>query len=185
MREKIEKADAPIHYNFKLTLPPYAPAGQYKIHIRAHDALKNTDSELLQSFTVEAPPIAPSTKLEFRDFHFSLSEGGSPVIDPVIQAGGTIYSTCKVFGMEFREDCPDVRISLKVLGPKGEMVIDKSNFVTLNDPVFYRPQTFFVELSGWATLPSKAPKGRYTWKYTLTDRIANKKTDYEATFEVR
>jgi len=63
--------------------------------------------------------------------------------------------------------------------------MDKPTFLTLNDSYFYRPATFFEKLSAWVTLPSNAAKGRYTWKYTMTDRIANTKADYEATFEAR
>lgn len=187
LHEAIPKTEKPVEvfFNYYFDLPYYAPGGKYNIHIKLHDAVKNTDSESIQPFTVEAPPITPSTRLEFRDFYFSLSEDGPPVAQPVIQPGGTIYSLCKAFGMQFRDDRPDVNISIKVLGPKGEVVVENTNLLSINKPCFYRPPTFFERISAWVTLPSKAPPGIYTWKYTMTDQIANAKVDYEANFEVR
>lgn len=183
----VPKMEKPVEvfFNYYFDLPYYAPGGKYNIHIKLHDAVENTDSESIQPFTVEAPPITPSTRLEFRDFYFSLSEDGPPVAQPVIQPGGTIYSLCKAFGIQFRDDRPDVNISIKVLGPKGEVVVENPNLLSINKPCVYRPPTFFERISAWVTLPSEAPPGRYTWKYTMTDRIANAKVDYEANFEVK
>ena len=185
LREVVPKAGEPVNGYFNFDLPLYAPSGKFIIHIKVHDAVKSVESEWKQSFTVDAPPITKPKGLEFRDFYFSLSEGGPPVTQPVIQPGGTIHSSCKVFGLQFREDRPDISISLKVIGPNGEIVIDKPTLVSIHKPYFYRPATFFETISAWVTLPSKAPKGRYTWKYTMTDRIANAKVDYEKNFEVK
>ncbi len=185
LRETVPKAGEPINGYFNFDLPLYAPSGKFIIHIKVHDAVKSVDSELKQSFTVDAPSIAEPKGLEFRDFYFSLSEGGPPITQPVIQPGGTIHSSCKVLGLQFREDRPDVNISLKVIGPNGEIVIDKPTLVSINEQYFYRPAKFFRTISAWVTLPSKAPAGRYTWKYMMTDRIANAKVDYEASFEVK
>jgi hypothetical protein len=42
-----------------------------------------------------------------------------------------------------------------------------------------------IRISANGSLPSNAPRGKYTWRYTIIDRIANTKADYEANFEVR
>lgn len=183
--ERVPKAGEPVNGSFNFDLPYYAPGGKYNIHIKVHDVIKNTDSELKQPFMVEASPVSPSTRLEIRDFLFSLSKGGPPVKNPVIQPGGTLYSTCHVSGMQFREDRPDVQISLKVIGPKGEIIFENPNFLSIHETRFYRPPTFFTIISAWITLPSEAPKGRYIWKYIMTDRIGNEKVDYEANFEIK
>ncbi len=187
LHEAVPKLEKPIEvfFNYYFDLPYYAPGGKYNIHIKLHDSVKNRDSESIQPFIVEAPPIAPSTRLEFRDFYFSLSEDGPPVAQPVIQPGGTIYSLCKVFGIRFRDHRPNLNISLKVIGPKGEVVAENPNLISINEQRFYRPATFFERISAWVRLPPKASKGRYTWKYTMTDKIANTRVDYEANFEVK
>ncbi len=147
--------------------------------------MKNIDSELTGSFTVEGGTTETSSRLEFGDFYFSLSQGGPSVTHPVIQPGGTIYSICKVSGMQFREERPDVVIGLKIIGPNGETIIEDPELIKMNDSYFYHPATFFETVSAHAKLPSDAPKGRYLWKYTMTDRIADKKVDYESSFEVK
>lgn len=179
------KPDKPLKGYFNLNLPLYVPSGKFNIQIRVHDAVKNIDSELTGSFTVEGGATETSSRLEFRDFYFSLSRGGNPVTQPVIQPGGTIYSICKISGMQFREDRPDVVIGLKIIGPKGETIIENAELIKMNDSYFYRPATFFETVSAHAKLPSDAPRGRYIWKYTMTDQISNKKVDYEANFEVK
>jgi len=183
--EPIPKPDKPLKGYYTFNLPLYVPSGKFNIQIKVHDAVKNIDSELIGSFMVEGGATETSSRLEFRDFHFSLSRGEPPVTHPVIQPGGTIYSICKISGMQFREDRPDVLIGLKIIGPNGETIIENSELIKMNDSYFYRPATFFETVSAHATLPSNAPKGRYLWKYTMTDRIANKKADYDANFEVK
>jgi len=187
LHEVVPKMEKPVelYFNYYFDLPYYAPSGKFNIQIKVHDAVKNIDSELIGSFMVEGGATETSSRLEFRDFHFSLSRGEPPVTHPVIQPGGTIYSICKISGMQFREDRPDVLIGLKIIGPNGETIIENSELIKMNDSYFYRPATFFETVSAHAKLPSNAPKGRYLWKYTMTDRIANKKVDYDANFEVK
>ena len=61
LRQAVSKPDEPINSYFNFDLPLYVPAGKFSIHIKVHDSVKNTDSELIQSFAVEAAPIVPST----------------------------------------------------------------------------------------------------------------------------
>jgi uncharacterized RDD family membrane protein YckC len=186
LHEVVPKMEKPVelYFNYYFDLPYYAPSGKFNIQIKVHDSVKNTEAELIQPFDVEEGATETSTRLEIKDFQFSLSEEGPPVTKPAIQPGGTIYSSCKVFGIKFRDDRPEVQISLKVIGPKGEIIIEKQELISINKACFYRPATFFERISAWVTLPSKAPKGRYIWKYTITDKIGNAKVDYDANFEV-
>lgn len=185
MNEAVTKSSALVSGYFNLDLPPYAPGGKYTIQIKVHDSVKNTDTEQTRTFNVEAEATPSATQLEFRDFHFSLSEDGSPVDSPVIPPGGTVYSTCKVAGMQFREGRPDVHVALQVTGPGGEIVLDKPDFLKVKDQYPYHPPTFFQRILARATLPSNAPAGKYTWKYTMTDRIASSTVREERQFEVR
>lgn len=166
-------------------IPPFAPAGTYKIQIKLHDAVKNTDAEFAPVFTVEAPPLPSFERLEVRDFHLSLTQGGPPANPLVLESGGTLYLSGRIGGMQFREDRPDVQVSLLVIGPKGEKVFERPDFLTINDSHPYHPPTFFMSINGNLNIPSGFAKGTYTEKYAVTDRIANATTNYEFKFQVR
>ena len=183
LHEALPKPDEPVSGYFNFDLHPYVPSGKFNIQIKVHDSVKNTDSEFIRSFSVEGGATETSSRLEYRNFQFSLFDGGSPVINPVIQVGERIYSQCIIAGMQFREDRPDVVIGLKIIGPKGETIIENPELIKISDSYFYHPITFFERISAHASLPSNAPRGRYTWKYTMTDRIANAKVDYKGNFE--
>ncbi len=101
-----------------------------------------------------------------------------------IKVGEKIYSSFKVAGMWFSEDKMDVRVSLKVVGPLGWTIYEVPDLITLKDPYFYRPSSFFGEIYTWIGLPSDAGPGKYTWKYEMTDKIANTVTNYEEEFGV-
>lgn len=173
-----------VKNSFWFDLPPYAPAGTYKVLIKVHDNVKNTDTEQAPTFTVEAPPLPASTKLEIRDLQLSLSENGPPANPPALQPGGTVYMSGKVAGIQFRDDKADTRLAFQVFGPNGQKLLDNPNFLTLNDAYPYHPPTFFINISGHLTLPSDAAKGSYTEKYTLTDAVSNATANYELKFEV-
>ncbi|NWG03014.1 MAG: RDD family protein [Syntrophaceae bacterium] len=185
LHKAVPRPDEPVSGYFNFDLHPCVPSGKFNIQIKVHDSVKNTDSEFIRSFSVEGGATETTSRLEFRNFQFSLSEGGPPVTNPVIRVGERIYSQCIIAGMQFREDRPDVVIGLKIIGPKGETIIENPELIKISDSYFYHPVTFFERISAHASLPSNAPRGRYTWKYAMTDRVANTKVDYEANFEVK
>lgn len=185
LHEAVQKPNEPMSGYFNFDLHRYVPSGKFNIQIKVHDSVKNTDSEFIRSFSVEEGATETSSRLEFRKFQFSLSENGPPVTNPAIRAGERIYSQCLIAGMRFREDRPDIVIGLKIIGPKGETIIENAELIKISDSFFYHPATFFERITAHASLPSNAPRGRYTWKYTMTDRIANAKVDYESNFEVK
>jgi hypothetical protein len=170
---------------FWFDIPPFAPAGTYKIQIKLHDGVKNTDAEFDPLFTVEAPPLPAFERLEVRDFHLSLTQGG-PAANPLaLESAGTVYMSGKIGGMQFREDRPDVQVSLVVTGPKGDKIFERPNFLVINDSHPYHPPTFFMSINGNLNIPAGFAKGAYTEKYAVTDHIANATANYEFKFQVR
>ncbi len=179
------EAFATENLNFHVTLPPYAPPGTYKIQIKVHDVVKNTDADAAGAFTLQSPSVARSTRLEFRDFTLSHSKGGPPATPPVFQRGQTVYVSAKVAGMKFSADRLDVRIACQLVGPDSQVLMDKPDCMRINQSIPYRPATFFATISQQISLPADVPKGTYAMKYALTDKIANVTEPYQATFEVR
>ncbi len=185
VKEYPDKLASPVNGTFNFDLPQYCLSGEYKIKISVHDAVKRKDIEELKTFYVQAENISAAENLEFRDFYFSQSEDGEQINPAVIKPGETIYSSSKIAGMKFSEDQMNIVIALQVFDPNQEIVIENSSLIEINNEFIYHPVTFFQNISAWVTLPSDSPSGVYTWKYVMTDRIANTSTTYETNFEVR
>jgi hypothetical protein len=173
------------HGYLNVELPAFAATGKYAITVKARDAVNNADCELVRALDVDGYPTVVSKQLEFRDFGFSSSKDGVPVKHLAVNAGDTIYSYSKVAGMQFREDKIDVLISLQVVGPLGQTIVEKPDLMELKNSYFYRPPGFFGEIYAWIGVPSDARPGKYIWKYKMTDRLANASTDHEEEFEVK
>lgn len=86
--------------------------------------------------------------------------------------------------MQFRDDRPNVHVSLQVIGPDGKIILDKPDNIVISDSYPYHPPAFFEKISSWISLPSNPVRGSYVYKYAMTDLISNSSTNYEAKFEV-
>lgn len=184
LRRTLE-AVKPVSMHFSLVIPAFAPPGVYSVRIDARDDVKNTDGRLTAGFVLEGESLPVSTQLEIRDLFLTASEEGAPLRPAVVSAGSTVYMSGKVAGMQFRDDEVDFQLAFQVFGPDGEKLLDRPDFLTVRDSFPYRPKTFFVPVSGHLNLPSGIPKGIYTERYTLTDRIGGTSRTYELQFEVR
>jgi uncharacterized RDD family membrane protein YckC len=183
--EPLKDARGAVPTSFSFDLPQYAPAGSYTLAIRVRDELKERESTLSPVFTVEAPRWRPASQLEIRDFRFSRSEGGAPEPHMVLEGGGKVYMAFQVAGMQFREDGVDVGVAMRVLGPGGDIMLEKADLVEIRDAFFYHPPTFFKEITSWVTLPPDAPRGAYVASFEVTDRFADKTVRHDGRFEVR
>ena len=175
----------PVHGTFRVLLPTYAPPGVYTIDIKVHDQLKKTDLQLLPTFQVEAPVVAPATNLEMRDFQLSLSKDGPPAEVPVIEGGGIVYMKCNLMGLQFRGDEVRAQIALKVMGPSGNVLLDRPDFVQVNQSLTYHPLTLWIPVNGEVSVPAGFEKGTYTEQYAVTDLVGNKTIAREAKFQVK
>lgn len=185
LHQILETSNAPVNGYFNFELPEYVPSGNFNINIKIHDAVKNVVSEFMKPFYVEEGVTEISASLKFKNCQFSISPGGPPLPTPVIRAGERIYSQCIISGMRFQGEKPDTVIGVRITGPRGETIIENPELIKINNAYYYHPATFYERISANASLPSNVPRGKYTWRYTMIDRIANTKVDYEANFEVR
>lgn len=180
----IEKR-TPVNGSLSFELPVFAPAGAYKINIKVHDEVKNTDLELTPSFQVNAPAVSPPNGLEVRDLELSLSKDGPAEAQPALEGGGTVYMKCNVFGMQFQGDRISGAMALKLLGPDGKVLLDQPNYVDLTASSVYHPAMFWLPVTGRVSVPAGFAKGIYTEQYTVVDNFANKTITQEAKFEVK
>lgn len=184
LNQTIEQA-MPVSMHFTLKIPAFAPPGVYGVQVDARDSVKNTDGRLTAGFILQGDPLPVSTQLEIRDLALAASEGGAPLSPAVVSPGSTVYMSGNVAGMQFREDAIDFQLAFQVFGPGGEKLLDRPDFLTVQEEFSYHPRTFFLPISGRLNLPSGAPQGKYTERYILTDRIGGTSRTYELQFEVR
>ena len=178
-------AGKPVSGSFSVGLHSFAPPGVYRVELKARDKVKNTMADVSPTFQVEAPPVAPASGLELRDFALSLSREGPPAETPVLEGGGTVYMKWKIFGMEAQDGKVNLRVALKVLGPRGNPVMDEPKYVVVDESFHYHPPTFCLPMSGHITLPDSLAKGTYTARYTVIDEIAKSEIEHAAKFELR
>jgi uncharacterized RDD family membrane protein YckC len=184
MNQKISK-DEPAEGWCNLTLVKFVPPGSYMLRIRAHDMVKNTNTESVAQFQVDAPPPVVATRLELRDLQLSLSEDGPPLNPPEVKPEETVYMAAKLAGMQFKEEQINVGIAFQLIGPRGDILLDRPEFLDIRDSFDYHPPGFFIPISAHVSLPSPAAKGVYTEKYVLTDRNANATETYAMKFTVK
>ena len=168
----------------KYSVVEYSPPGTHKIHIRIHDAIKNTDVEYIAPFNVNAPPPVIAKGLDLRDLQLSLTEDGPPVSYPIIQAGGKVYTSAKLAGMQFKDNSVHVKIAFKLIGPRGELVLNKQDFLEIKDSWDYRPSSFFLPITANVSPPS-GMKGIFTEQFQVMDMYGNNSRMYSAKFEVK
>ena len=169
---------------FNFTLLPYVPPGTYRIRMTVRDDARNKVAEQITVFTVDAPQPVFSSSLDLRDMQLSLSDGGPPVTGAV-SPGTTVYLNAKIAGMQFSADRVQVRVAFQLIDPQGEVLIDKPDFIMLNESVEYHPPGFYVPLSSTVNLPSTGPMGTYTQKYEVTDLVANASATFTQKVDVQ
>jgi uncharacterized RDD family membrane protein YckC len=176
--------DVAFNGKFFLPLPGFIPGGMYKVLIKTHDAIKNSDDEFAQTFTVvPGPAISPANQLEIRNFQFSTSAGGPPLSPAVYQPGQTVHYSYQLFGIRFLKDRVDLHIAYNVIGPDGQTLLGRP--ASMDKTFVYHPDNFFLPAQGHFNMPSGAKKGTYIVRLVITDKVAGKTLNSEGSFEVR
>lgn len=175
----------PINGSFHFHLPPFVPGGTYAFVVKVEDAVKKASAEFRQPFTVKAEPIKPASKIEVRDFEYAGEEGGPALERAEYGTGKTVHYRFDLFGLGFAGDNAKVRVAYQLLSPRGKVLLEKPDWATVADTFAYHPATFFLTFTGHVTLPEGVDTGTYVQRYTITDEIARKSTDYESKFQVR
>jgi len=174
---------APVNGSLGLELPLFAPPGSYKIDVKVHDEVNNTNLEMMPVLQVNAPAVAVPQGPEIRDLQLSRSRNGP--VETGFETGATVYMTCNVFGLHFQNDRTSARMSHKVLGPEGQVLLDTPDFLDLSKQEYYRPATYSVPVWSEVTIPSDMKKGIYTDQYSVVDNVTNQTITQEVKFEIR
>lgn len=176
---------APVDGNFKLDMPEFVTAGVCRLVVKVRDEISKEEAELTAPFRVEGENIPPASGLEVRGFQLSLSRDGEPVEEPVLAGGGTVHMRCFVHGLEFRGDEIDLLMTLRVVNPEGQTVLDEKDFASVRDSYVYHPPSFRVLVRGHVSVPAGMAKGVYREVYEVIDRVGGKTLTQEGRFVVR
>jgi uncharacterized RDD family membrane protein YckC len=177
--------NVPIGGTLHFHLPPFVPSGTCKVVIKAEDVLGKKSAERSPAITVQGTPIEPATKLEVRDFTFRSSEDGPPVSPPTFLAEQPVHYSFGIFGIGFREDRASLHVAYRLIGPSGEVLIDRPDWQSVDETFVYHPATFYLPLTARVSLEAGVPRGRYTQRHIIEDRITGAKVEYKSAFEIR
>jgi uncharacterized RDD family membrane protein YckC len=177
--------DAPVVGRLRFHLPLFVPPGTCKVVIGAEDMLGGKKTERSPALTVEGPATEPAIKLEVRGFAFRTSEDGAPVAPAVFLAEQPVYYSFGIYGVGFRGDTVSLHIEYRLVGPSGEVLVDRPDWQTVDQAFFYHPPTFYLPLNARVSLAPGVPRGRYTQRHIIEDRITGAKLEYKSAFEIR
>jgi uncharacterized RDD family membrane protein YckC len=179
-------AGTPIRASYQIHLPPFAPAGIYKLNIHAQDKIGNAAGDFAPAFTVENPsPVLAAMRLEVRDFQFMRGKQGEPISPVAYHAGESVYYSFRLLGMQFRDDRLNLHIAYKLVGPDGSVLLNKPDWENLNDAFAYHPANFFLVVNGYLDLPADIKPGSYILQYQIADNNGNSSLLHESSFEVK
>jgi len=177
--------NVPIAGRLHFRLPFFVPSGTCKVLIKAEDVLGKRSADRSPAIPVEGTPIAPATKLEVRDFTFRSSEDGPPVSPPVFLAEQPVHYSFGIFGIGFREDKASLHVAYRLIGPSGEVMLDRPDWQSVEDTFVYHPATFYLPLTARVSLEAGVPRGKYVQHHVIEDRITGTKLEFKSAFEIR
>jgi uncharacterized RDD family membrane protein YckC len=175
----------PVNGSLYIQLPYLAPSGTYKIPVRIHDRLANTDLQFTPTFQVEAPAVAPANAVEIRGLELSASENGPSDPALVISPGATVYMRCSVFGLRVQNNAISGMMGLKVIGPTGELLLDKPDYFNMTNHVAYHPPVFWIPITGHLSTPTGMPPGHYIEQFSVIDYLSQQTAVQQIGFDIR
>jgi hypothetical protein len=104
---------------------------------------------------------------------------------PEFGVGQTVHYSFDLFGPRFEGDRANWHIAFQLLDPGGKVVLGRPDWDSTNQDFPYHPATFFMHYTGYVSLPSDVPRGMFTIRMQVTDRVANSSLPLESKFEVR
>ena len=107
----------------QVEIPPLAPAGDYKILVKAKDYYSDESVEFPVVFRVRGTRMDPSDKLVVRNFGFyRAEEGGQPLATPIFHNGASLFARWDITGYKYGEN-NKIDISWTVSIMSGEKVL--------------------------------------------------------------
>jgi hypothetical protein len=163
-----------------LALPPLAPAGDYKIAIKAEDVLAGTTAELSVPFKLRGHAVEPSESLIVRNFQFFRDEDATrPAEKPVYKPGDGVFAKFDIIGFGYGDHNKiDVSYVTSVIAPGGKVLWTQPEPAAEQSESFY-PKHYVPATMGINLTPTIRP-GEYTIAVAVKDTVGGR--TYEAKF---
>lgn len=166
-------------------VPSFAPTGEYRISVRVHDEVGDSDVAGELTFHVKGHAVEPSAALAVRNFMFLSSEDSAFAMrQPVYHPGGMAWARMDVVGYKFGENNRfSIAFGMELDGPDGTAIFTQPDAGGASNQSYY-PQSY---APGGLTLSlgKDVAPGRYTLVVTVRDEVANQSIRVKEPFEVR
>jgi hypothetical protein len=165
-------------------VPGFAQPGEYRISVRVHDEVANSDVAGELKFRVKGHAVPPSSVLAVRNFMFLTSEDDTfGMRQPLYHPGGMAWARMDVTGYKFGETNRfSVAFGMELDGPDGKPVFAQADAGVESNQSFY-PQSY-TPGGLTLTLSKDVAPGMYTLVVTVRDQIGNQSVELREPFRV-
>jgi hypothetical protein len=165
----------------ELAIPPLAPAGEYKIVVKAEDLLAKTSTETSVAFRIRGTKMEPASALVIRNFGFYRGEDEAQAMaKPLYHNGNEMWARFDITGYKYGPNNKvDVSYVVSILG--GERVLKTF------DPAAEQSESFYPKPWIPASLGvplNKVQAGEYILVIRVKDAVGNQTAETRRTFTV-
>jgi hypothetical protein len=167
-----------------LEVPSPAPGGRYSVHLQVTDVNSGESAVADTNFVVSGPEIAPAKALEIRNFGFYRSEEApQPLMDPVFQAGTSMYGRFQILGFQYGEkNAIEVTYGISILNAAGNVLYSQDPAVEEKSASFY-PKPY-VDATMSLSLNPGTKVGDYTLVINVKDKTGKQSVEIRKPFRV-
>ncbi|MBI4442104.1 MAG: hypothetical protein HY649_01870, partial [Acidobacteria bacterium] len=168
---------------WSVSIPSYAPAGDYQIHLQVRDLLDEQESNTSATFRVVGEQLRAAPTLEVQGVEYALAEAGPWFRQRYFALREPVHVRYRVGGFAVSPDKEIwVEQDWQVLDENQLVIVNQENAVVEKQQRFYPPR--FLATRFQVRLDDPKP-GPYTLRITVRDRIAQQSISLDSTFFLR
>lgn len=166
-------------------VPPFAPSGEYRISVRVHDEIADSNVSGELKFNVHGHAVTPSPILSIGNFTFLSNEDDTfGMREPFYKPGDTAWVRLDVTGYKLG---PNNRFSISfgmaVENPDGKQLFAQPDAGAEAHESFY-PQGYVPGMLSF-TLDKNVTPGTYTLVVTVHDHVMDQSAELRQPFRVQ
>jgi hypothetical protein len=179
-----EDKDWAAKFVIEFQIPPFAPAGTYRIPVAVKDEIAGKEIAGQYEFRVRGEPAPEASSLTTRNFRFLAREDDRFGLQPpVYHAGDTLFARFDIVGYKLGEQNRfSVDYGMAIFAGEKQMFAQPEAAQEAGQP-FY-PQRW-VPAGFSLNLDKDVAPGEYTLVITIRDRISSQMEEVRQPFQVR
>jgi hypothetical protein len=165
-------------------VPAFALTGEYRVSVRVHDEVADSDLAGELKFRVKGHAVTPSKILAISNFMFLVSEDDAfGMRQPLYHPGGMAWARMDVTGYRFGENNRfSIAFGMALESPDGKQLFSQPDAGAESDSSFY-PQSYAPGILT-LNLDKSTPPGTYTLVVTVRDQVADQSLEWRQPFRV-